>query len=178
MRKYSVFFVMVAASLILAGCSGLGNFVHNVATGGDGGVYIFMDGGKVTYVGSGNLAARIKVGQTMGRGTSAKVILRVNPNMTANPGGVEDAAEQVAIDYYRSIGMPLKNTGTALAKSNRYYQTDMDAFNQYMQDSGGWKPGTSPDPLDWNYYEAIDIPMPDTAAIPADFPDFPDEVIP
>lgn len=157
--------LVMGTVILLSGCQQIGNFVSNTATGGDGGVYIFMRGSQVTYVGSGSLADRIARGQALGRGTSAKVILRVNPNLTNNPAGVEDAAEQIAIDYYTAKGEPLQNVGTALAQTNRYYTQNMQDAETYIRD-WGWKPGTAEDPLDWNSPDVTDLALPDLAVIP------------
>lgn len=110
-----------------------------------GGVYIELFDRKITYVGSGDLEERIERWRSMFPDRSYRVIERVDPAKTSDPMLTELGIEQIAIDYYRSGGMQLRNNDPAIAKTNRYYDQAMKDARAYI-DKNGWEEDAS-DPL-------------------------------
>lgn len=132
-----------------------------------GGVYIELFDRKITYVGSGDLRTRIAKNLAKYPERSYRVLIRVDPSKTSDPGLTEDGIEQTAINYYKADGMPLRNQVAAIAKSNRYYDRAMELAKQYI-DKYGWEEDAS-DPL--NVKNPDDPGSEDVDGFD-DFPDF------
>lgn len=131
-----------------------------------GGIYIEMFDRKVVYVGYGDLASRINSWRALYPHDSFRVIMRVDPSKATDPLLTEQGIETIAINYYRSQHMPLRNAEEGMSKTYRYYDRAMKDAQDYIN-KNGWEEDAS-DPLN---FENPDDPGADDFSGFDDFPE-------